>query len=330
MSHLNQCSGRGLMTLAVLMLNIFSVSGLPFSLSFLDQESVLEDTTGLLNRSGFLQDTTATFKKLVEDHNRPGNRVDRSKFPALEGGYYQFDGFADFTNRMAHHLCDTPGNNSMAQNSLMCFDVACLLLKGAGCSAPLWEEDFYHKGFVTIAQDGTTQPAVIEKLRTAVGVLYPAMGYELLVGKPRSQTEEQIGVSLRARRRLPSGCGSSDRELRSAFAQHIEDLSGDGFKFPTNCMVGLGLMVSSSHHFIYGEHAFICLRKGRRFVCLEKNGPKGPFVRVEFQSESDLGRYMSWDLLRDAADSKSTEYGCSVLISLNDRLIGIYRPKADP
>ena len=42
----------------------------------------------------------AAFRKLVQQHNNWGNRVDRTKFPPLRGGYYEFRNLGDLTNRL--------------------------------------------------------------------------------------------------------------------------------------------------------------------------------------------------------------------------------------
>jgi len=208
----------------------------------------------------------------------------------------------------------------------MCFDVACLLLKGLGCDASRLEEDFLEKRFLSRAQDGSLAPIASETIRTATGVLTDAKSYETLVGAPRSEAETRIGLSVRTKRRLPPGSTDSTKDLRSIFAAHMSDIKRDGLKFPKNCQLGLGLVVNTKRKYIWGDHSFICIKRGGRFICLEKNGPKGPYVRVEFKTERDVADYMSWDLLLDVSNPDTVESGSAVLISLNDRLIGIYRP----
>lgn len=314
----------------LLMLAAFTALGSGFRLSFIDQVPILEDTCQLLKENGFSEDSVAKFKKLVEDHNRPGNRVDLTKFPPLQDGFYHFQDFADFTNRMACTFFETPGSNLLSENTLMCFDVACLLLKGSGCEAVNLEDNFASKKFMSFQRDGSVVPATLEKFRTGIGVLYPANGYEMIVGAPRSEDETQIGLSLRAKRRLPSGHITTEKGLRSIFSTQLRDVKKDGFKFPKNCQIGLGYYVNAKQNYIVGDHAFICIKKHGRFICLEKNNTKGPYVRVEFESKKDIAEYMSWALLLDAANPKSEEYGSSVLISLNERLIGVRQPNIKP
>src|SRR5512138_855281 len=70
-------------------------SGAAFRLSFLDDKAALAETCQLLNESGCSADSVASFKKLVEHHNRKGNRVDKSRFPAPRSGFYEFHDVAD-------------------------------------------------------------------------------------------------------------------------------------------------------------------------------------------------------------------------------------------
>lgn len=303
---------------------VINVSRAGFRLSFLDQEPVLEDTCQVLRQSGFSAESVTALEKLVEDHNRLGNRVDRGKFPACQNGYYYFDSFSDFTNRTVCGFSETPGNDSYPQTTLMCFDIACLLLHGVGCDAPRLENDFNSKEFVTVQPDGSVVPANAKLFLDAIGVLSPASRFESLAGRPRTISETRMGLSLRAKRRLTPDVTNGDGNLRTIFASHIESIRKDGFAFPTNCIIGLGLVVNPKRHYIWGDHAFICIATAGRFICLEKNGTKGPFVRAEFDSESDVAQYMSWDLLLDVTTPKTANYGSSVLVSFNDRLIGIF------
>ena len=325
--HKARCKAQIIYGIVWCVFAVIDVSGAAFRLSFLAANPVLDDTCQLLEKNGFSQDSVAAFKRLVEEHNRPGNRVDLGKFPACENGYYYFDSFDDFTNRTVGGFSETPGSNSYPQTTLMCFDVACLLLRGAGHDAPLLENDFSAKGFVTVQPDGRVVPANSKSFLDAVGVLSPAINYELLVGRPRTISETRMGLSLRTKRHLPPDVTNSDGDLHTVFATHVEDIRKDGFAFPTNCLIGLGLVVNPNRHYIWGDHSFICIATGGRFICLEKNGTKGPYVRVEFSSEKDVGQYMSWDLLLDVTTPNTANYASSVMISLNDRLIGIYRPR---
>jgi hypothetical protein len=53
-------------------------------------------------------------------------------------------------------------------------------------------------------------------------------------------------------------------------------------------------------------------------------------VRVEFKSDADLALYVSWSLLQDVNNPIKKECGNSVVVSLNEQLIGIFSPIARP
>jgi hypothetical protein len=308
--------------------------GAAFRLSFLDQEPVLADTCQLLRQSGFSEDSVATFKKLVEHHNQNGNRVDRTKFPAPQTGYYEFRDLADFTNRLQTPFFLTPTDHSLDQNmftwldqnTFTCFDVACLLLRGAGCEAPNFEKDFKSKGIVSgrwpfplLSKDDP------ETFRSDYHwALFPEWGYERLAGRPRSEGETELELSVRAGRHLPGPDPTNEMTWRAAFATFASGLKESGFVFPRNFKLGLGFYVDVETRRIFADHAFICIPKGGRLICLEKNGSAGPYVRAEFESEEEVARYISWTMLQTAKNPKAPVYGYPVLVSLNDRLIGVY------
>ena len=318
---------RTILILALLVeLMAGTASGAAFRLSFLDQEQVLADTCQLLRQNGFSEDSVATFKKLVEHHNQNGNRVDRTKFPAPQAGYYEFRDLADFTNRLQTLLYLTPSENSPDQNTFMCFDVACLLLRGAGCEAPDFEKDFQSKGIVSgkwplqlLSKDDP------ETFRSNYHwALFPERGYKRLAGRPRSEKETQLVLSVRAGRHLSGPDPTNEMAWRAAFVTFASGLKESGFVFPRNFKLGLGFYVDVETRRIFADHAFICIPKGGRLICLEKNGSAGPYVRAEFESEEEVARYISWTMLQSAKNPKAPVYGYPVLVSLNDRLIGVY------
>jgi hypothetical protein len=327
MLHTTKRSNRGSLTLALLVgLSGGTASAAAFRLSFLDDKPVLEDTCQLLKEHGFSEDAARTFSKLVEHHNRNGNRVDRTHFPACQSGYYQFLSLADLTNRLSCCFYETPADRSLDQNTLMCFDVACLLLRGAGSGASLFDQGFESKGIVLLREDGDPRPVNYKAFCSDNHLLYPSNGYPYFVGRPRSQAETQLGLALRAPRRLSDDDADVDSSVQAALATYVKAVQRDGFAFPREFRLGLAYHVSLKRRYIRGDHAFICIPKNERLVCLEKNGSKGPYVRVEFASEEDLGRYMSWSLLQEASNPKDDAYGCAVVVSLNDRLVRTYLP----
>ena len=135
---------------------------------------------------------------------------------------------------------------------------------------------------------------------------------------------------MRAARSLAYGDLERDEGIEVAFAEYVTALKKDGFDFPQGFRLGLGLYVNPEHRYIVGDHAFLCFPRRGELICLEKNGAAGPYARVEFKSETDLSRYISWSLLPDTNNPEAKEYHNTVLVSLNDRLIGIFHAGARP
>lgn len=295
------------------------VSGAAFRLSFLEQEPVLTDTCQLMMQTGFSDDSVATFRKLVEHHNKKGNRVDKTKFPAPVRGYYEFRDLADFTSRLRTVLHWTPTDHSPDQDTFTCFDAACLLLYGAGCETPGFEKDLYSKG-VFLPSSG---PQGFRSYYRRG--LFPENRDQQLTGKARSEAETQLIFSIRATRVLAPEA-TNELAWRAAVTSYFRSLQAGGFVIPKGFQLGLGFYAMAKLGRLQSDHAFLCIPQQGRLVCIEKNGGPGPYVRAEFESEQDLACYMSWSMLEDARKNKNLEY---VLVSLNDRLIGAYRREAE-
>jgi hypothetical protein len=308
-------------------------SGAAFRLSFLEQESTLADTCQLLRQAGMSQDSVSEFSRLVVHHNLKGNRVDRSRFPAAKGGFYEFRDLADFTNRLRTVLHWTPSDHSLAQYTFTCFDAACLLLRGAGCGAPEFEKDLGSKGILLNSKGIVLTDSDSQAFRSDYDwALFPASSYERLTGKPRSEGETQLMLSIRATRFLPGPGATNELAWRAAFASYIRGLKEGGLVFPKAFKLGLGFYATPKLWRFFADHALVCIPAQGRLVCVEKNGSPGPYVRAEFECEEDLARYISWSMLEDANAKKRKENhsGGAVLVSLNDRVIGVYPSDASP
>jgi hypothetical protein len=301
-----------------------TVSGAAFRLSFLEQEPVLSDTCQLLRETGFSEDSVASFKKLVQQHNLRVRRVDRTKFPAPHEGYYEFRDLGDLTNRLPALLHWTPIWPFLDQRSFTCFDAACMLLRGAGCGSPDFEKDLPSRGILL----STNGPKTFRS--DYAWTLFPKGDYEDLVGKPRSEAETQLVLSMRATRGLVGPNPTNEMAWCAAFATFVRGMKDGGFSFPQKFKLGLGFYVNVNWRCFGADHAFICIPRGNRVICLEKNGCPGPYVRAEFESEEELARYISWPMLEDAKNPKLMAYGSPVIVSLNDRLLGVYVPALQP
>ena len=298
-------------------------SGATFRLSFLDGGSTLADTCELLRQAGISQDSVSTFRKQVEYHNLKGNRVDKTEFPPAKNGFHEFHDLADFTNRLRTVLFLTPpSDHSPSLTTFTCFDVVCLLLHGAGCGAADFERHLDTRSIVVSKADRE-----VFRSEYSSWALIPEWYYEHLAGKTRSEGETQLILSLRANRRLAPEA-TNDLAWRAAFTSYVQGIEEGGFVFPKHFKLGLGFYAAPQVGRFFPDHAFLCIPNHGRLVCVEKNRPAGPYVRAEFKSETDLAGYISWSMLEGLKKDKEQPPIAAALVSLNDKLIGVY-PSGD-
>jgi hypothetical protein len=303
----------------------FIGSGAEFGISFLEKSQILAETCSVLKSIGVSDESTRTFIRLVEWQNQGGNGVDISRFPVQTNGVYFFNGITDFTNRVTHFFTEAKG-----KPTFMCFDVAFLLLKDIGLRAEFVDQDFESKNIINVTPERLQGPISKSTLLTATNILCPPEGYRALVGKARSDEERKLGITLHAARRLPPKITDSEADLRTAFADFVVRVKQDGFAFPDNFKVGLVFYVDVRRRFMKTDHAFLCIPKADHLIIVEKDNSPGPFVRGDFRSENDLAEYVSLSQRRDTNDPKDVDYGSSVLVTLNERLIKIFHPHAQP
>jgi hypothetical protein len=291
-------------------------SGGPFKVSFLESEPPLEDTCQLLTKSGFPDATVAIFKNLVRFYNENGNLVDRAKFPPARGGYYEFQNFDDYTNRLLCPLFRTPAK----QKTLVCFDMVCLLLHDAGYCVPALKQDFESKGILLLRTNVAPASVSYEEWHGGVQWLLPTeKDYEFIVGRTRSKSEGLLNQGFRAARRASTVGLNCGEIFSNSFPVFVSGLKRSGFVFPTNFMVGFVFVAHPDLKCVWADHAFLCFSHDGKWICLEKDG-MGPYIRAEFGSAEDLGHFVMADYLMEPREDP-------LAVSLNDRLIRLWSGK---
>lgn len=299
-----------------------------FRLSFLDSETVLADTCKLLQQAGFPDSTISTYNKLVRAHNLNGNRVDRSHFPAERNGFYEFTNLQQLIASLDRPLGQTPSNHTLSQNTLTCFDVVALMLQGEGCQLPRLQAEFSTVGIVLATpESGAHRVSYGAWYANSKWLLYPEKGYEQLVGRPRTTDEEALNLALRAARSVEPDASTPEAMVRQSFLKFLNGMKRGEFVFPRECEVGLAFFARPGAGYVFADHAFLCFRRNNRLICLEKVGSPGPYVRAEFSSEADLGRFVSWDELQAIRHSSSSGDDSAVAVSLNERVVGLWSGK---
>jgi hypothetical protein len=302
---------------------VFSMAAGEIRLSFLQEDQILNDTCDLMKKRGVSVMAVENFQHLVKFHNAGGNGVDTKHFPPSKAGWYEFNSLVDLANRQA---CEFP--RAKGKQTLVCFDVLALLLNGAGLKAEKLYENFEAKEILEVSPDRKKiEPAKMEVFQTGAGLLYPANGYEYFVGCPRSEAETKLGLALRAPRKIRVGETETDEKLRARFAEHVKVLRQDGFEFSGQMQVGMVFYVDAKRGYMKSDHAFLCFKSGKTLTTVEKTSPTGPFIRGEFEDPNDLAAYASTAERTDSNNPEDSDYGETVITTLNDEVIGIFRPK---
>ena len=259
---------------------------------------------------------------------------DLSKFPRKTSGFYIFTNVDTLNQAIPDPFCSRVTTNDVFHNSLVCLDLVVLLIKDAGAKAPRLREGFASKCFAWDDDLGTAQePNYVIKPVTSYSfyrngrtLLYPTNGYIWITGLARSGAEEDLAVSLMGRRLFPGRFEDTDEAVKSLFATWNELRRKDGLTFPQKIKVVSCGYIPMKYKYWAIDHMGIYMENKGRLVYLEKNGPRGPFMRVDFQSKEDLGKFVANKLLPDSRDPKEMNYQAPIFVSVNDELIYIARP----
>ena len=317
---------------ALLLTVSLSLEAKEIRVSLLDDAVVLNETAALFLKNGSSAESIQAFKKAVRFHN--ANLFDLSKFPRKLDGLYSFQNVNALRISIADPFCEKGKADDMPHNSLECLDVAVLLIKDTEAKAPKLTEDFPAKCFAKYENRGSkekpdyainsvTSYSFYEHGRT---LLYPTNGYTWITGLNRSAAEEYIAVSLKGERSLSGEYQDTDDAIRSLFATWNALRKRDGLEFPKKIKVVECGYIPMRFRYWAIDHVAVCVEEGGKLVCVEKNGPHGPFMRIDFNNEMEVGQYMAGKLLPDSRDPKEINYQAPVFISVNDQLIYIARP----
>src|SRR5208283_3372882 len=297
-----------------------------FRLSFLNEVPAIQDTDRVLLGAGVSQPAVATFRKLVTAHNQLGNRVDTGKFPRARGGFYRFQDVNDLVRRLPAPFGRQTAGTTPENRTLMCFDVAALLLRGAGYGTPQLEQEFKSSGIVLPVPGGPIKNWRYESFRAGyLLALCPEADYLRWVGQPRSADETQLELSLIAPRSLEGAVTEHESNIRAAWEATHRAMERSGLAFGGKLQVGFVYPADFKGHVLSADHAFVCIPQKERWICVEKTSPTGPFVRADFKSTQDLARYEAATYLDYPLAAGQTGYDCPIVVTLDNRIIQIFR-----
>ena len=325
--------------------------------SLLDDDEVLIDTARLLVQNGCSDESVWGFVEAVRYH-KP-DLLDTSRLPKKTSGFYHFSNVQELNKAFPDIFCEKSATNrapdetiswsELPNNSLVCLDLVVLLTKDSGAKAPNLKEDFADKCFAKSEIRGSKEkPDCVVNPVTLYSfyqdgrtLLSPSNCYAHITGLERTESEVNLGISLKGERLLQGKLVDTDRGIRQLFATWNALRKRDGLEFPrTVKIVTVGYVPM---HFRYWaiNHVGIYMtsvdkklsfeRNGAlagqvKLVYLEKNGSRGPYLRVDFNDENEIAEFAAEKLLPDSRDAKGIMHQAPVYVSVNERLIRIARP----
>ncbi len=300
--------------------------------SLLDNAAVLNETAGLFLQNGSSPASVEAFRKAVLFHKT--DLFDTSKFPKETSGFYHFKNVDGLNKAISDPFCEKSTTNDMAHNSLVCLDVVVLLIKDTWAKAPRLKEDFATKCFAKYQNRASEDKPdyVINPVSSysfyqdGRTLLYPTIGYTIITGLTRSASEVDLAISLKGERLLPGEFEDTDLAIQKLFSTWNTLRDKDGLKFPEKIKIVTGGYIPMSFRYWAIDHVAVYVENHGKLVYLEKNGPRGPFLRVDFNDEKELGEFVANKLLPDSRNPKEINYQAPVFVSVNDRLIHIARP----
>ena len=304
--------------------------------SLLNNATVLNETAELLLQNGSSSESVEAFRKVVLFHKT--DLFDTSRLPKEKSGFYHFKNVEELNEAIPDPFCEKTTTNDLTHNTLNCLDVVVLLIKDTQAKAPRLRENFAAKCFAKYQNRGSeetpdfvvnpvTSRSFYQDGRT---LLYPTNGYTVITGLTRSANEVDLAISLKGERLLPGEFEDTDQAIRKLFAIWNSLREKDGLRFPEKIEVVSCGYIPMCFRYWAIDHVAVYVESGGKLVYLEKNGPRGPFLRIDFNDEKELGEFVANKLLPASRNLKEINYGSPVFVSINNRLIHIARPKSQP
>lgn len=311
---------------------VLPLCGAEIRVSLLNNATVLNETCELLLQNGSSHESVEAFRKAVIFHKT--DLFDMSRLPEERSGFYYFKNVDELNKAIPDPFCKNTTTNDVAHNSLECLDVVVLLIKDAGAKASQLQDEFATKGFAKLKNRGSKEkPDYVINPVTSYSfyqygrtLLYPTNGYTWITGLTRTTDEVDLAVCLKGERLLPGKFEDTDPAIKKLFASWNAFREKDGLTFPKKIKVVSCGYIPMRFHYWGIDHVAIFIKNHGKLVYLEKNGMSGPFLRVDFNDEKELGEFAANKVLPESRNPKEINFGAPVFVSINDRLIRIERP----
>jgi hypothetical protein len=304
--HLNLSGGMKFSVMAklcagliVLLFLYTSLQAGPLRISFLNDKEALQNTLGLLKSGGCSNDSVGAFQKVVERYNSTALKLDLSKFPPAQHGFYSFQSSSQLLAVIPHRLWGIPHTFDFN-----CFDTIILLADGQ-LRTGLHSDD--HPGeFLAqeMASNGHVLYAHAATAKEAFNLSYPA-GYRIVSDDciPSSMADTRICLTAAfyCIHMLPASTTAQDDEnqvmqvLRASW-------KNQAIEFPLRFQIVLCHGDNLTNHLFSTAHAGVLFTIKNGYIYIEKAGGSGPFVRLDFGDRADLMAWLAWKFDKSMAD----------------------------
>jgi hypothetical protein len=228
------------------------------------------------------QEALQSFKKAIELHNSTPAKLDLSKFPAKQGGFYKFTSAQQFLSALPH-LCD-----SDHEAEINCFDCAILLSAGK-LKTSLMPDSL--SGPFLVGQpttNGTILVTAAATPRDACALICPSW-YLDAVSIPKSIADQRKCLKAVAFSAFVLPIGTSQDGLGSTLLSTLHaGWRRSGVEFPRDCDIVLCHWSDLRGCMAATRHAGVLSRRHGPFVYIEKAGVTGPFLRLDLEDIEDL------------------------------------------
>ena len=261
----------------------------PVKISFLDSGDALKQTADFLTTKGCDSNSINLFRTVVHWNNESPLGFNLKKFPKSENGFYSFQSVSNLAKALTQPLIYA--NHPYQLN---CFDFVILLTADSmkiehqadDLTGPfLPPVNMTNKDDVAMGAAATPRDAYNES--------YPSWHIEAskaVFDESRQNKRMCLTAAFNAFQILPI---STTREnLENTLLNTLQEgWKRQGIAFPTNMEIVLFHSVILNEHNSLTSHAGLLFQNHGQYIYLEKAGPSGPYVRLDFSNKKEL---LSW------------------------------------
>ena len=277
---------------------VIRADALPVTISFLDNEEALKETTNFLASQGIESDSIDSFSGLVHWHNDSPLGFDFGRFPKSVNGFYTFQSISNLTDALPQPLITARHHPDM-----YCYDAA-ILLAGPFIQTKFGPDDLAGP-FQTEVPYGTNTNVgstwVEETARDAFNSIGPGQ-FINATGPVFTGSRQDKRICLTAV--FDSYCTLPHQTTENNLGNYLlrvlqAEWKQQGIVFPTNmevvvCESAVLVPPNATKEapwlapYANCTHVGILFRNQAQFVYIDKPGQRGPYVRLDFSDKKDL------------------------------------------